>query len=99
MKFKVISSTLSTRGGYVNRIEGQSVMSIFGVNKTTNHRYSIKSDAELKVGAEQELDLNEFTIDPVQQVQLSGSQFGRDTVTTQGVVRVSTAVWLHAKGV
>jgi hypothetical protein len=99
MKFKVISSTLSTNGGYVNRIEGESTMSIFGVNKTTKHRYSIKTDTELKVGAEQELDLNQFSIANVQQVQAVGSEFGRDVVTAQGVVRVSTSNWLHAKGV
>lgn len=96
MKFKVIKSTLSTKGGFVNTIEGESTLSIFGATKTTKHRYLIKTDTELKVGTEQQLDLAAFTRTTLQQVQSEGSEFGRDVVTAAGVVRVSTTNWLHA---
>ncbi len=97
MKFKVLSSKLSVNGGFVNLIEGESKVKVFGVEKTTKHRFMIKTDEVVEIGAEQELDLGKYEKRVLTQVQSADSQFGHSVVTAEGIAKVSSTVWLHEK--
>jgi hypothetical protein len=88
MKFKVLKSTLSSNGGYVNTIEGLSESTVFGVKKTTKHRFLIKTDEVIEVGVEHDLPLGEYT-------QERRESQVPDRNTGEEITIVS--VWLHKK--
>lgn len=96
MELTVIKSTQGKKG-FVNTLEAISKIKIFGVEKTTSHRFLMKTDAALPIGAKENVDMSQFTQNTLTQVQAQDSQFGRDVVTNAGVVRVSSTVWLHSK--
>lgn len=80
--FKVIKSTESTKGGFVNTIETESTIKIFGVDKTTRNRFLMKTDGVVALGTQQVIDLDEYN-----QVPRSSELDGRTITST----------WLHRK--
>jgi len=64
-EFEVIKSTEATNskvGGFVNTLAVTQTTTRFGVKKTTVHRFMLKTDEQLEVGAKEVIDLNEFNI-------------------------------------
>ena len=96
MELTVLKSTPSKKG-FVNTLEGESSVTVFGVKKTTKHRFLMSTNDALTVGAKENVDLSQFNQNVLTQVQSTDSQYGRDVLTSSGVVKVSQTVWLHAK--
>ena len=87
MKFKVTKSTKSTNGGFVNTLEGVSTSKVFGVTKTTKHKFLFKTDEEIPVGTEDELVLSDY----------NQNAFTSDVLDEHGETITITSVWLHKK--
>lgn len=87
MKFKVTKSTKSTKGGFVNTIEGESHIKVFGVNKTVKHKFLMKTDEEVPVGTEDDIMLSDYTQAPM----------SSEVLDEKGETVVITMTWLHKK--
>jgi hypothetical protein len=87
MKFKVTKSTKSINGGFVNTLEGESTSKVFGVTKTTKHKFLFKTDEEVLVGTEDEITLSDYNQTP----------FTSEVLDEKGEVVTITSIWLHKK--
>lgn len=94
---KKSTASKSPNGGYVNTIEGESKAKVFGVDKTTKHRYMIKTDVEVPVGTQQEINLSDYSVNALTTVHTMDEAFGHPVVTAEGVIKVSQTLWLHEK--
>jgi hypothetical protein len=83
MKFKVTKSTQSTKGGFVNTIEGTSTKTVFGKTKTTKHLFLLKTDEALDIDSEDELNLSEYRQETYKWTDDEGNE--------------RTTTWLHLK--
>lgn len=82
MEFIVTKSTQSTKGGFVNSLEGSAVTKVFGVAKTSKHLFLFKTDETIVVGTKGELNLADYR------------QESYKWTDDDGAERNST--WLHA---
>ncbi len=63
MKVSVISCNPSNEGKtFVAKIQGNKVVNVLGVNKTSSITYYISLPEQVTVGAEFDLNLNDFNI-------------------------------------
>jgi hypothetical protein len=83
MKFKVTKSTLSTKGGFVNTLEGESSVKVFGVNKTVKHIFLMKTDEQVPVDTTDDINLSDYTQETYKWVDDEGKD--------------RTSTWLHKK--
>ena len=87
-KFKVLRSSESPKGGFINALETTTSMKVLGQVKTTKHIVSIKTDEAVEVGSEFDLDTDAFEIRTYTNEYL-------DPKT--GELRIGENKWLHAK--
>lgn len=84
--FVVIKSTASKNGGFINTLEHNAVVKVFGATKTVKQRVLLKTDTELSKDQTDKLDLSQFDIVPRTSV-----------VEVDGVGRVINSNWLQLK--
>lgn len=86
-KFKVLRSSESTNGGFINAIETTTTIKVLDQNKTTSHVYAIKTDEPVEIGSEFDLDLDAFEI----------KSYKTEYINTKGQTIVGENKWLHTK--
>jgi hypothetical protein len=88
MEVTVVKSTLSTKGGYVNTIEGVKKSKALGVTKTSKMRFLMKTDEAAEVNSVHVLDLSQYN-QVVRESKVVNQETGEEITIT--------STWLHDK--
>jgi hypothetical protein len=87
--FVVKSSTQSSNGGFINKIETTTEKQVLGVKKLTKHAFLLKTEDQVEVGSVHELDLADYN--QVTRATEVASNEDPDKMI------VLTSIWLHEK--